>query len=117
MVALGPYTAGLFSNSDVLAKKLLQSADSVSESLWRLPLSNDLNKMMKSKIADLKNSGARWGGSITAALFLQNFVLHKKKTWAHIDLAGPSYAESSSSLCPAGGTGYGVETLVSYLRS
>lgn len=117
MVALGPYTAGLFSNDDGLAKKLLKSADHVSESLWRLPLSADLNKMMKSDIADLKNSGSRWGGSITAALFLQNFVLHKKKTWAHIDLAGPSYAESASSLCPSGGTGYGVETLISYLTS
>lgn len=113
MVALGPVTAGLYSNNDALAESLLQASHNEGEHLWRLPLTKSLKKMLKSPIADLKNIGGSYGGSITAALFLEEFV--EKTTWAHLDIAGPASCDSENAYIKKGGRGFGVTTLVEYL--
>ena len=70
-------------------------------------------KEIKSKIADIKNVGSRWGGAITAGLFLENFV--SEKPWVHIDIAGPAYLENGNDVYPAGGTGFGVRTVINHI--
>ena len=87
MVALGKEHAGLFSNNNELAGWLIDAGNATGEKLWRLPLGPKYDKMIDSKVADIKNTGGRWGGSISAAQFLQRFV--KEGTpWAHLDIAG-----------------------------
>jgi len=113
-VALGNGRAGVFSNDDDLAGEINTCAENMGELTWHMPLDMDLKKQLKSEIADMKNVGKRWGGSITAALFLHEFV--GDTTWAHIDLAGPASSESVSDYIPKGGTGFGVATLVEYAR-
>jgi leucyl aminopeptidase len=115
VVALGPYTAGAFSNDDKLAGDLLAAARSAGEEMWRLPLAESLRDMIKTPFADMKNVGDRWGGAITAALFLKEFV--GETPWAHLDVAGPTSYEKERGYNPRGGTGYGVRTLVNFLLS
>jgi leucyl aminopeptidase len=110
MVALGNKVAGLFSNDDDLADRLLSAARSVGERAWRLPLDADYLDGLKSGVADLKNVGGKWGGAVTAAKFLEQFV--GEVPWAHLDIAGPSWADSDNSTRDAGGTGCFVRTLV-----
>ena len=86
LVALGKHMAGVMSNDDKLVKDLQKAAEESDEKVWRLPCGEEYLKEMKSKIADLKNIGSRWGGACTAAAFLGQFVEDKK--WAHIDIAG-----------------------------
>jgi len=111
MVALGPLTAGLFTDDDELAQLLLEAGRDAGEDLWRLPLTAALNDQLKSPIADLKNVGGRYGGAITAALFLRAFV-PKGVRWAHLDIAGPARTSSERAYTRKGGTGFGVRTLV-----
>lgn len=114
VVALGEKIAGLFTPADELASRLLASADRTYERCWRLPLPDDYREMIKSELADYKNiSQKRWGGAITAALFLHEFVDFQQ--WAHIDIAGPAHISKEESYCPAGGTGFGVRLLIDYL--
>ncbi len=115
MVALGAWTAGLFSNDDALAQKYAGAAEQVGESYWRLPLNDDLRDALKSDIADLKHMGEGFGGSITAALFLREFV--GKTKWVHLDIAGPAYSERSHGIYPKGGTGFGVLTALRFLET
>ena len=110
MVALGPHTVGLFSNDDKLAGEILESAESAGESFWRLPLNDMLKDQLKSEIADTRNTGERFGGSITAGLFLQEFV--NGTPWAHLDIAGPAMSGSDSGHLTKGGTGVGIAALV-----
>lgn len=111
IVSLGNDVAGLWSSSDELAESLVKSGEEVGESMWRMPLYEDYAEQLKSKIADLKNIGAgRAGSSITAALFLKEFVT--TKNWAHIDMAGPVWSDKKG-----GATGYGVKTMVKWLES
>lgn len=110
MVALGPHQAGLFSNDDAWRDEVLAAADKAGEDFWAMPLSKKLGGMLKSPIADLKNIGERWGGAITAALFLQEFV--GKTTWCHLDIAGPASNDKPEPGLPKGGTGFGVLTLL-----
>lgn len=112
VVALGEHTAGLFCNDDQLAASLLEASRDVGEDMWRMPLVRKLEKGIDTPTADMKNVGPRWGGAITAALFLQRFVTVDR--WAHIDIAGPAWAEGDTTLSTAGGTGYGVATLVQF---
>ena len=115
MVALGPRTAGLFANDDDLADRLLGAAGHAGERLWRLPLVDAESKDLESKVADRKNVGSRYGGAITAGLFLRDFVA-AGVPWAHLDIAGPAFNEGPDELeVPAGGTGYGVRTLLDLL--
>jgi leucyl aminopeptidase len=113
IVGLGSYTAGVMGNNEKLIKRILESSENVGEKMWQLPLDDELRKEIKSSIADIKNVGSRWGGAITAALFLENFV--SDTPWTHIDIAGPAYLEKSNDVYPAGGTGFAVRTLVNYL--
>ncbi len=107
VVALGEKIAGLFTRDDALAETLLSAGEKTHERLWRMPLPDDYLKLMKSEFADLNNmSSTRWGGAITAALFLSEFT--EGTRWAHIDIAGPAYQKKASEYCPAGGTGFGV---------
>lgn len=110
MVALGEKIAGVFSNDEELGKKVVDSGNSVHERCWLMPMPEDYKEMLKSDFADMTNAAnARWGGAITAALFLSDFV--EKTKWAHIDIAGPAYFKKPSDYCGAGGTGFGVRLL------
>ena len=115
MVALGPKVAGLFCNRENLGQSLLQACGLSGERVWRLPLDDDYKEQLKSNVADLKNVGGKWGGAITAAKFLEQFV--GEASWAHLDIAGPSWNESDNATRDAGATGCFVRTLVALLES
>ena len=114
VIALGDEMAGLWSNNDDLAEALDAAAQTGGEGLWRLPLRQSYRDGLKSLLADMKNTGPRPGGSITAALFLKEFVA-KDTAWAHIDIAGPVWNNKGKGVNPAGATGYGVRTLVNWV--
>jgi leucyl aminopeptidase len=115
VVALGEDISGLMANDRKLADRLLAAAKQTGEPLWELPLFQPYHDLIKSKVADIKNIGGRSAGAITAGLFLSHFV--DKLPWAHLDIAGPSYAEKETRPdVPFGGTGCGVRLLVRYLQ-
>jgi leucyl aminopeptidase len=116
VIALGEEMAGLWSNNDQLAQALLEAGRSGGEDLWRMPLRPSYKQGLKSSFADLKNTGPRPGGSITAALFLQDFVT-KGLPWAHLDIAGTVWSDKGRGVDPAGATGFGVRTLVQWVCS
>ncbi len=116
MVALGPSTAGLFSDDDELVADILTNGDRSGEDFWRLPLNDALAGQLKSSIADTKNTGERMGGAITAGLFLKRFV-DGRATWAHLDIAGPTTQDGDHPYQPRGGAGFGVRTLVGLVQS
>ncbi len=115
VVALGEGTTALFASDDALAERLLQAADETGERLWRMPLTSELEKKIEGDVADIKNTGGRAGGAITAALFLQHF--REGLPWAHLDIAGASMQSKPNALGPKGGTGVGVRTLLEYLTA
>jgi leucyl aminopeptidase len=115
MVALGPKVAGLFSNEEALCQRVLSACRATGERAWRLPLDEDYKEQLKSQVADLKNVGGKWGGAITAAKFLEQFV--DGKPWVHLDIAGPSWNESDNTNRDAGATGCFVRTLVAMLET
>ena len=108
-ISLGLEIAGLFSNNDELAERLLAAGKAEGEELWRMPLNDRFDKMIDSPVADMKNIGGQFGGSITAAAFLQRFV--NKVPWAHLDIAGTAWAEEARGVTPKGASGYGVRLL------
>jgi leucyl aminopeptidase len=114
MVALGPHIAGVMSNDDALATTFLSASEQAGEEMWRLPLPPRLGEQLKSEIADLKNTGERWGGALTAGLFLKEFV--GDVPWAHVDIAGPASANKEHGHVGKGGTGFGVVSILNYLR-
>jgi leucyl aminopeptidase len=109
LVALGHEAAGLFSNNDELAQRLVSAGEATGEKVWRMPLGPAYDKLIDSKFADMKNTGGRHGGSITAAQFLQRFV--KETPWAHLDIAGTAMGSPSSDINPSWGSGWGVRLL------
>jgi leucyl aminopeptidase len=109
IVALGNDVAGLFSNNDELAERLRAAGEASGEKVWRLPLGAAYDKLIDSKFADMKNTGGRHGGSITAAQFLQRFV--KETPWAHIDVAGTAMGSPPSDINQSWGSGWGVRLL------
>lgn len=113
IVGLGLHNAGVMGNTSSLVRAVLGSARDVGEKMWELPLDEELREEIKSRVADVKNVGSRWGGAITAALFLENFV--SETPWVHIDIAGPSYVEKPSDWNQYGASGFGVRTIVDYL--
>jgi leucyl aminopeptidase len=115
VVALGSEAAGLFTNNDELAQKLIESGERVGERLWRLPAWDEYKELIRSEWADMKNTGGRWGGAITAAVFLKEFV--DCSSWAHLDIAGTAYAESENAREARGATGAGVRVTIDFLRS
>ena len=116
IVALGYTVAGLFSNSDVLAGEIYEAGQRTGEKVWRMPLWEEYDDMIKSDVADVSNLGARGAGSVTAAKFLEKFVDGHKK-WAHIDIAGPSYSPGKAGAKVTGATGFGVRLMVELLKS
>ena len=117
VAALGEEISGVMGNNDKLTNKLEKSAQAAGEKLWSLPLEKNYKKLIESKIADVKNIGGKYGGAITAGLFLQEFV-EENIPWAHIDIAGPAFAEREiNSYTMYGGTGVGVATLIEFLRT
>jgi len=116
MVSLGKDYSALMSNNDDFAAQVEAAADDADELTWRLPLPARYRKLLDSPIADMKNIGGPYGGSITAGLFLQEFVA-EGLPWAHLDIAGPAFADSIQETGPKGGTGYGVRTLLSLISN
>jgi leucyl aminopeptidase len=103
IVALGPHVAGVMSNDEALAGEFLAAATAAGEDMWRLPLPPRLAEQLKSEVADMRNTGERWGGALTAGLFLKEF-------------AGPSSADKEHAHVSKGGTGFSVASLLSFLR-
>jgi leucyl aminopeptidase len=116
MVALGPGCTGVMGNDERLTRRLLKAAEAAGEKLWPLPLYPEYREHIRSEVADVKNSGIRYGGAITAGLFLQEFV-DPKIPWAHLDIAGPAYFENGYGYAPRGATGHPVRTLLQFLHS
>jgi leucyl aminopeptidase len=115
-IALGKRVAGLFANDDGLATALLAAADEAGERLWRMPLVEDYRRDLDSPVADLKNIGGKFGGgSITAALFLREFVDGRR--WAHLDIASAARSDNDEDEISKGATGFGVRTLLTWLES
>lgn len=117
MVALGEFTAGLFSNSPSLSRKLIEISKRTGERLWEMPMDDDrLRKKIKKGPADVINTGGRYGGAITAAMFLEEFV-EEGIEWAHLDIAGPAWSREDYGYYTQGGTGFGVRTIVEFIIS
>jgi leucyl aminopeptidase len=114
VVALGEESVAVFSNDDDLAHDIVDAAGEAGELFWHMPLWDALRSQLDSEIADMKNTGGRGGGSITAALFLAEFA--EGKRWAHLDIAGAAWTGSSTGYTPKGATGVAVRTLVTYLE-
>lgn len=116
VVALGTRASGVFSRHDELTRSILAGGQAAGEKVWRLPLYEEYLKLLQRGPADLRSTGGRWGGAITAALFLGEFV-PRELPWLHMDIAGPAFAESELPEARLGGTGAGVLTLMRWLES
>jgi len=113
-VALGKWTTGLFASDDTVADQLLDAGEAAGEALWHLPITEEAEEALKSKVADLKSGGAREGGALVAAAFLRHFTAGRP--WAHLDVAsGEINTGEPRDVHPAGATGLGVRTLVALL--
>ncbi|MBO6902241.1 MAG: leucyl aminopeptidase [Rhizobiaceae bacterium] len=114
MVALGQFHAGLFSNDDTLSEQLTEAGLATHERVWRMPMGPDYDKLIDSKNADMKNIGGRYGGSITAAQFLQRFV--GETPWAHLDVAGTAMGSPANEISQSWASGFGVRLLDRLVR-
>jgi len=116
IMALGEEYAGLFSNNDELSKNIFKASQNVNEKVWRLPLHKNYDKLIDSPIADVQNINYVGGaGSITAAQFLQRFILNKTP-WAHLDIAGMAFSKKAANLNSGGATGFGVRLLNNLIK-
>jgi len=117
IISLGEEYAGLFSNNDELSKNIFKSSQNVNEKVWRLPLHKNYDKLMNSQVADVQNINYSGGaGSITAAQFLQRFILNKTP-WTHLDIAGMAFSKKAANLNPGGATGFGVRLLNNLIKN
>ena len=114
LVALGKTCSAFYATDDDVARALESAAREAGESFWRMPLLEELGEQLKSDVADLKHTADRWGGSISAALFLREFV--GKSAWIHCDVAGPVLADRGKGMYPKGGTGHPVLTFLSFVE-
>jgi leucyl aminopeptidase len=115
VIALGQgVAAGIFANDDRLRDQLIAAGETTQERLWSLPLYDDYREAIDSDVADMKNSGGRYGGVGTSAVFLKEFTDYP---WAHLDIAGVALSEKAKGYIPAGGTGFGVRLLIEFLRN
>lgn len=114
LVALGLLYSGLMGNDEDLQNKILKSGQFTGENLWRLPLPEEYREELKSPVADLKNIGGLYAGTLTAGLFLEHFA--KGVKWAHLDIAGPAWTDRPLPYTPRGGTGVMVRTLAHFLK-
>lgn len=115
VVALGEDVSGAFTNNQAWCDTVLAAAKQAGEDVWQLPMWDLYEDLIKGDVGDIKNTGGRWGGAITAARFLQHFV--GDKPWVHLDIAGPAFAASNKPHREAGATGHMVKTLVELARS
>ena len=115
VVALGDDIAGMWTGDDALAGELLAAGNLAGEKFWRMPMEEKYFDGLKSVVADMKNTGPRPGGAITAALFLKQFV--QETPWAHLDVAGPVWTDKETALNSAGATGFAVRTLVNWVMN
>jgi leucyl aminopeptidase len=115
VIALGDDIAGMWTPDEALAGQLAQAAETAGEKIWRMPMEEKYFEGLKSGVADMKNTGPRPGGAITAALFLKQFV--KETPWAHLDIAGPVWTDKENGCNNAGATGFPVRTLVNWVLS
>jgi len=113
VVALGSHASGIMGNDEEFTHKLIETAEKNGEKFWELPLWDEYFDSLKSDVADMKNSGARWGGASAAGVFLKKFV--KDVKWAHIDIAGTAFIEKPQKEFIAGATGAGVRTILGYI--
>ena len=113
MVALGTSVAGIMGNDDEMMHKIIETGKNLGEKFWQLPMYKEYFNSLKSDIADMKNTGSRYGGASAAGVFLQEFV--KDVKWAHIDIAGTAFLEKPESEFIKGATGAGVRTILSYI--
>jgi len=109
IVALGQEYEGMFSNDDKIVERWSKAGEATGERVWRMPLRPEYDKMIDSKFADMKNTGGRWAGSITAAQLLQRFV--NKTPWAHLDIAGTAMGSPQTDINKSWGSGWGVRLL------
>ena len=117
VAALGPHKAGIFSNNDELAKKLIKCGENVSENLWRMPLGKEYDKEIDGSMADISNIGKTpYAGASTAAEFLHRFI-ENKLPWAHLDIAGVTWSNSPKGLNSKGATGFGIRLIYEYLKN
>jgi leucyl aminopeptidase len=116
IIALGHHQAGYFSNDDAFAAEFAAAARSVGDDAWRMPLGKPYADQLKSRLADLKNTGGRPAGSVTAAEFLHRFI-DKDTPWIHIDIAGVALVNAGTDLAPKGATGWGVAALDALIRT
>ncbi|MBR2525858.1 leucyl aminopeptidase [bacterium] len=114
MVALGTHASGIMGNNNELVKKLIEIGEKSGERYWEMPMYKEYFDSLKSEIADMKNTGSRWGGASAAGLFLKEFVTDDVK-WAHLDVAGTAFLEKPQKEFIAGATGVGVRTLLNYI--
>jgi leucyl aminopeptidase len=116
VVALGEKIAGVFSTDEALQAGLVASGRRTHERCWPMPLPADYKDLLKSAYADISNMpSTRYGGAISAALFLSEFV--RSRRWAHIDIAGPGFQKKENAYCGPGGTGFGVRLMIDWLTS
>ena len=113
IVALGPHIAGVMGSDQSLVERWLAAARFAGEEMWPLPLPERLKEQLKSEVADMRNTGERYGGALTAGLFLREFA--GDAPWVHVDLAGPSNTDKEFGHVGKGATGFGVSTIVEYL--
>jgi leucyl aminopeptidase len=114
VVALGMINAGVFSNNEEMFEKFSEALKRSGEKMWRLPVDQEYQEMIKSGIADIVNSGGRWGGAVTAAMFLKEFV--DETPWIHLDIAGVAWMEENKSWIAKGPSGVAVRSLVEFVR-
>jgi len=115
VVALGHHATGMMGNDEQLMAQLKTAGEKTYERVWQLPLFEEYEKQIKSDVADVKNTGGRWAGAITAGLFLKKFIGDYK--WVHLDIAGTAILEEDLPYAPKGGSGVGVRLLVEFLRN
>jgi len=115
VVALGGVYAGLMANDDALAQLITECAERTGELVWRLPLDDEYKEQIKSNIADIMNTGGRWGGAVTAAMFLKEFA--EETPWIHLDIAGTAWLEDNKPWIAKGPSGIAVRSLVEFARA
>ncbi len=116
LVALGQECAGLMGNDDALVEELRAAGERTGDRFWRLPLWDEYRELIKSDYADMKNSGGRYGGTVSAAIFLKEFV-PAGVPWAHCDVAGTAHLEKARAGYPTGATGFGIAATIEFLRA
>src|SRR5579859_671074 len=115
VVALGMVNAGIFANDDAMYERFQKALHQAGEKMWRLPLDDEYRDLIKSGIADIVNSGGRYGGAVTAAMFLKEFV--EDKPWIHLDIAGTAWVEEAKPFIAKGPSGIAVRSLIEFVRS